>query len=236
MSPRWKRRVHGSVGSSHHDRKPGEQRTALDAERLDRALEEHRRAGDRVVGRTRATRSSWATAPVAAGREDRRRVGERPPSVTPADDDLGLEHAERGGDHARAHLADQRAATREVRRTVGQVHQAELTGTRREAELRRTRRDTRARRTPARSPVRAPPPACGSGGGRRRPSPQSVRRVSRACRPATVLDDCPMTDDFVLARRNRPGRSRRSRRRFAGRARRRGHRPHRSVAIRHSTR
>ena len=60
----------------------------------------------------------------------------RPTEPHPGNDDRGLEHTERGRDDLGLDLAEQRSATREVRRAVGRGDSvAERPGTRREAEL-----------------------------------------------------------------------------------------------------
>ena len=161
MSPRWNKRVHGSVGSSHHERRPANNGRPFDAERLDRALEQLRRAARRDRRRRRAPARAAPTAPARRSAKIVGRVGERPAEQHPGRNQLGLEHAERGRDHARAHLTEQRAPAREVRRTVRERNETQASRARREPELARTPRDIRARRTPARPRARARPPAIG---------------------------------------------------------------------------
>ena len=135
MSPRWNRRVHGSVGSSHHERNPANsERPSTPSGSTARSSSADARPTS-VAGRAEHALELRDRARAPRG-EDRRRVGERPAERHAGRDDLGLEHAERGRDHARAHLAEQRAAAREVGGAVGQRDEAGAPGARREAELR----------------------------------------------------------------------------------------------------
>ena len=80
MSPRWKKRVHGSVGASRWLRRPAN--NGRPSGRSGSTARSSRSAA-RVVGAAGGPRmrSSCAAAPTRTGREDRRGIRKRPPEA-----------------------------------------------------------------------------------------------------------------------------------------------------------
>ena len=70
------------------------------------------------------TRTSWATAPRVRAAQMVGASTLLQPNSTDGHDRLGIEHGEGGRDHLAGHLTHDRAAAREVGRTVGQLHAA----------------------------------------------------------------------------------------------------------------